>query len=241
MSALIRRIAEKRMPRALLEKRRSKELTGRPQYSGQADCPSRATPRPPEVTAAETQVACYQQDESAPVVQRLIDVKRDEVYHPMDMGGGWLRAFALVATLVAALLLVTTFAESAPGDEPAALRSRLRRIEGAFRDGSAGTLRQSFSETGKVRVDLKELTEEPASYGCGQLQVVFGRIFDENQTREFTFPKDDVTVSAAGTAFARARWTRRSRPGGQEAVDNLTFTLRQESGDWRINEIRSSR
>ena len=175
-------------------------------------------------------------------MQRLIDVKKDEVYHPMDMGtGGWLRAVVLTAALVAALLLLT-FVGPAPGEEPnSALTSRLSRIEGAFRDGSAGSLRQSFSETGKVRVDLKDLTDEPASYGCGQLQVVFARIFDENQTREFAFPKDDVTVSAAGTAFARARWSRRNRPGGQEAVDNLTFTLRQESGDWRINEIRSSR
>jgi hypothetical protein len=169
-------------------------------------------------------------------------VKKDEVYHPTVMGGGWLRAVVLMAAIVAALLL-TALVGPAPGEESpnGALRSRLSHIEGAFRDGSAGSLRQSFSETGKVRVDLKDLTEEPASYGCGQLQVVFARIFDENQTREFAFPKDDVTVSAAGTAFARARWSRRNRPGGQEAVDNLTFTLRQESGDWRINEIRSSR
>jgi len=167
-------------------------------------------------------------------------VKRDEVYHPTTMGGGWLRAVMLTTAALVAALLLTTLAE--PGEEPSAgLRSRLSRIEGAFRDGSAGSLRQSFSETGKVRVDLKDLTDEPASYGCGQLQVVFSRIFDENQTRDFAFPKDDVTVSEAGTAFARARWSRRSRPGGQETMDNLTFTLRQESGDWRINEIRSSR
>jgi len=171
-------------------------------------------------------------------------VKKDEVYHPTHMANGWLRAVLLTAALVVALVLAT-LAGPARGAEPNAangeLRSRLTRIEVAFREGSAGSLRQSFSETGKVRVDLKDLTEEPASYGCGQLQVVFARIFDENQTREFTFPKDDVTVSPTGTAFARARWSRRNRPGGQEAVDNLTFTLRQESGDWRINEIRSSR
>jgi hypothetical protein len=167
-------------------------------------------------------------------------VKKDEVYDSMHMGGGWLRAVALAVALVAALL-VAALAEPAPAGPDAALQSRLRRIESAFRDGSASALRHSFSESGKVRVDLKDLTDEPASYGSGQLQVVFARIFDENKTREFVFPKDDVTVSEAGTAFARARWSRRSRPGGQEAVDNLTFTLRQERGDWRINEIRSSR
>ena len=151
-----------------------------------------------------------------------------------------MRAVVPAAALVA--LLLAALPGPAPAEEPSdALRSRLTRIEGAFREGNAGSLRKSFSETGKVRVDLKDLTDEPASYGGGQLQVVFGRIFDENQTREFAFPKDDVTVSASGTAFARARWSRRNRPGGQESVDNLTFTLRQEGGDWRINEIRSSR
>jgi hypothetical protein len=174
-------------------------------------------------------------------VQEHIDVKRDEVYHPPTMQGGWLRAIVLVGAVVLALVLAALVAPAPAQEADGELRSRLRRIEGAFRSGDAGSLRQSFSEAGKVRVDLKDLTEEPASYGPGQLQVVFARIFDENQTRGFVFPKDDVTVSEAGTAFARARWSRHSRPGGQEAVDNLTFTLRQESGDWRINEIRSSR
>jgi hypothetical protein len=174
-------------------------------------------------------------------VQEQIDVKRNAVYHPPNMKGGWLRAVALVAALVVALVLAA-LASAAPEQEAnGELRSRLRRIEGAFRSRDAGSLRQSFSEAGKVRVDLKDLTDEPASYGPGQLQVVFARIFEENQTRDFAFPKDDVTVSEASTAFARARWSRRSRPGGQEVVDNLTFTLRQENGDWRINEIRSSR
>ena len=157
------------------------------------------------------------------------------------MGGGWLRAVAADGRARGGAARGDARRAGPRGEPDAALKSRLRRIEGAFREGSAGSLRQSFSESGKVRVDLKELTDEPASYGCGQLQVVFARIFDENQTREFAFPKDDVTVSAAGTAFARARWSRRSRPSGQDSVDNLTFTLRQESGDWRINEIRSSR
>ena len=167
-------------------------------------------------------------------------MKKDEAYDSMTMGGGWLRAIALTAALVAAVL-VAALAEPAPAGPDAALQSRLRRIESAFRDGNASALRQSFSESGKVRVDLKDLTDEPASYGAGQLQVVFARIFEENETRAFAFPKDDVTLSAAGTAFARARWSRRSGSSGQDSVDNLTFTLRQESADWRINEIRSSR
>jgi hypothetical protein len=130
-------------------------------------------------------------------------------------------------------------ASAAPAVD-AGLSARLRRVETAFRTGSASTLRSGLT-AGKVRVDLRELTDGAGTYGAGQLEVIFTRIFDDNRTREFTFRDEDVTVSGPGTAFARARWVRRARPGGAEATDTLTFTLREEGGDWRIHEIRSSR
>ena len=127
----------------------------------------------------------------------------------------------------------------APSLDPE-LSSRLRRVESAFRSGSAPKLREVLAG-GKVRVDLRELTGGAGSYGAGQLEVIFARIFDENRTREFAFRDQDVTVSGPGTAFAPARWVRRPRADGTEATDTLTFTLREEGGDWRIDEIRSSR
>jgi len=129
---------------------------------------------------------------------------------------------------------------AAVADVDPSLASRLRRIESAFRSGDASALRPSFAP-GKVRVDLRDLTDGPGSYGSGQLEVLFGRIFDEIRTREFLIRPQDVTVSAPSTAFARGRWVRRPRPGGAERVDTLTFTLREEGGEWRIHEIRSSR
>jgi len=151
---------------------------------------------------------------------------------------GWRAAVAAAA--LAAVGMTAIPAVSAEGPDPA-LWARLQRIEGAFRGGDAGALRPSFVATGKVRVDLKDLTEGPASYGPGQLQVIFEQIFDEHRTREFTFRKQDVTVSSPGTAFAKGRWVRRARTGGQETVDTLTFTLREENQDWRIHEILTSR
>lgn len=147
----------------------------------------------------------------------------------------------------AAVLLLFLF----PGDsrgflapEPsldAGLSAGLRRIETAFRNGDANSLRLSFSTAGKVRVDLRSLTDGQALYGPGQLEVIFGNIFGEFRTREFSLGDKDVTVSLPGTAFARGRWVRSGRPGGPEVTENLTFTLRRESGEWRILEIRSSR
>lgn len=151
------------------------------------------------------------------------------------------RPFAPAGALVLLFLVASTRVLGGAQEEPPALGSRLQRIEEAFRRGDAGALRDSCPSNGKVRVDLKGLTGGPASYGAGQLQVVFDRIFDDHRTREFAFRKDDVSMSSPRTAFARGRWVRNRHPGAQETVEHLTFTLREEGGDWRIHEIRSSR
>lgn len=141
---------------------------------------------------------------------------------------------------IPALAGASTLFSSAESPD-AGLLTRLQRIESAFRQGDATSLRLSFSGAGKIRVDLGDLTDGQESYGAGQLQVIFGRIFEELRTQEFSFAKDAVKVSAPGTAFARGRWVRRSRPSGDQTIDTLIFTLREELGDWRILEIRSSR
>lgn len=146
-----------------------------------------------------------------------------------------------VRAAMSALALLMAAGASFPAEVEPALWSRLQRIEGAFRGGDAGALRASLPASAKVRVDLKGLTDGPVSYGAGQLQVVFGQIFESHRTRQFAFRKQDVTIPTPGTAFARARWVRTRRPGGQEIQDTLTVTLREEAGDWRVHEILSSR
>lgn len=140
----------------------------------------------------------------------------------------------MAATLALAL--------GAPAEEPDRnLMARLRRIEAAFCQGDATSLRASFSGTTKVWLDLREVTDVQGSFGPGQLQVIFGQVFAAFGTAEFAFPLQQVTLPSKETAFARGRWVRLSRPGGARAVETLTFTLRVEDGDWRILEIRSSR
>jgi hypothetical protein len=152
---------------------------------------------------------------------------------------GWRRVLAAAALAVGAVRPDRSLLQADGPD--AQLSSRLQRVESAFRGGDAAALRSCFVSSGKVRVDLRDLTDGPASYGPGQLQVVFEQIFDANRTREFAFRKQDVTVPSARTAFAKGRWVRRARTGGQETVDTLTFTLREENQDWRIHEILTSR
>ena len=124
---------------------------------------------------------------------------------------------------------------------PSGLHARLQRIEAAFREGDASALRSSFAASGKLRVDLKNLTQGQEVYGAGQLQVIFAQIFEGSRTSDFRFDLDEVSVPSPDTAFARGRWTRSDRRERVEMVETLTFTLRADGSDWRILEIRSSR
>ena len=147
-------------------------------------------------------------------------------------------------TLVLALLPVALGAAGGAASAqplPPGLQSRLQRIESAFERGDAGALRSSFAGSGKLRVDLKGLTDGQEGYGAGQLQVIFDQIFAEFRTHDFRFAPEEVSVPSPGTAFARGRWTRAGRREPVERVETLTFTLRGEGSDWRILEIRSSR
>jgi hypothetical protein len=154
------------------------------------------------------------------------------------IGVGWARALACALVWLGghgASAAPSPAVSSAPQED--ALWSRLRRIEDAFRAGDAPALRASFPATAKLRVDLPDVPGCPASYGPGQLQVLFARLFAAAPTREFTFAQDEVTRPADGTAFARARWVR-AAPGSRAAPAHaLTFTLREEGGGWRIHEI----
>ena len=158
------------------------------------------------------------------------------VYHPMAMRASGRAHLVVIAWLAAS---PASWAARDAADE--GLRSRLRRIEAAFRQGDAAGLRSCFSERAKVRVELKDLTEGGGLYGAGQLQVIFARIFEQRRTRSMRFPRDDVRVPAAGTAFARALWVHAGSRDGGERTDALMLTLQAEQGDWRIIEMRSAR
>jgi hypothetical protein len=146
------------------------------------------------------------------------------------------------ALLVASAWLAASTAHAAASDlDDEALRSRLRRVEAAFRQGDAGALRGCFSDKAKVRVELGDLTEGEGLYGAGQLQVIFSRIFEQRRTVSLSFPRSDVKVPGAGTAFARAVWLHRGARSGDERTDSLLLTLHANEGDWRIIEMRSAR
>lgn len=123
--------------------------------------------------------------------------------------------------------------------EPALL-ARLSQVEGAFRRGDARGLRAAFPGSARTRLELRDIPSAQGSLAAGQLEVLFRQIFETRKTTEFAFARDAVRLSPPATAFARARWKRKGADGA-ESVDTLTFTLRAEGDDWRIEEIRSTR
>jgi hypothetical protein len=146
---------------------------------------------------------------------------------------------ALAGWACAVLVVGSAWFASAEQVEPL-LWSRLQRIETAFRGGDAQALRALLPAEAKVRVDLRGLTDGPRSYGPGQLEVVLRQIFEAHGPGELSFRPEDVKVTS-GTAFARARWTRRTQQGVASPVEFVTFTLRDQAGGWRIHEILCSR
>lgn len=176
----------------------------------------------------------------APLVQAALTVSR--VRSTIRSSAPW----ACVPTLALVIFggdgrVAASPPAAGAAEQEDALWSRLRRIENAFRAGDAAALRASFPATAKLRVDLPDVPGCPASYGPGQLQVVFAQLFRAAPTRGFSFAAEDVTRSSAGTAFARGRWVRGASDGQLEQAHALTFTLREEDGGWRIHEIFATR
>lgn len=157
------------------------------------------------------------------------------VYHPRAMLAGSRAGLVVMAWLATSPLF--GLGDAADAD----LKSRLRRVEAAFRQGDAATLRACFSDKAKVRVELPELTEGQGLYGAGQLQVIFARIFEQRRTRSMSFPPADVQVPAAGTAFARGVWAHVGTRNADVRTDSLMLTLHSEGADWRIIEMRAAR
>jgi hypothetical protein len=147
------------------------------------------------------------------------------------LAGGW---------VVVALLALTGEPRAGEPAREAALLARLSQIENAFRGGDARALRRAVPSGGKLRLDLKGAPVPQGSLGASQVEVVFRELFATARTASFAFDHDSVRFSPPETAFARARWERRATDGA-ETTDTLTFTLRAEEDDWRIEEIRSTR
>jgi len=175
-------------------------------------------------------------EEHGTALARRFDGSMSGVYHPKAM-----RASLRAPLLAMAWLAVSPALPAGGASADEALRNRLRRVEAAFRQGDALALRGCFSDKAKVRVELGDLSEGQGLYGAGQLQVIFGRIFEKRRTRSMSFPRADVKVPAVGTAFARGVWVHLGSRSADERTDSLMLTLHADDGDWRIIEMRSAR
>lgn len=144
----------------------------------------------------------------------------------------------LLLACAAALLAVAAGPVRAQAPD-AGLRTRLDALERALRDGNAGALRDSVSSRARVHVDLRGLTDGQQIWAAGQLEVAFAGFFAARRATGFALQHASLDRAGDDLAFVRGTWTR-SAAGGP-VVEGLAFTLRIESGDWRVFEIRTTR
>lgn len=154
-------------------------------------------------------------------------------YRMPDVGSAARRGF------VAGLLAVLVRVPLAAVEDDAALRARLDALERALRSGDADALGASVARRGRIHVDLRGLTDGQQVWGAGQLRVAFAELFAERRTSGFALQAATLSRSGEDLAFVRGTWTR-AAPGGP-VVESVSFTLRLESGDWRVFEIRTAR
>jgi len=183
------------------------------------------------MTSPEREVTWVQDDAAGMRHATGVDGSVCGGYHPMVNRFGRIAAFVLSTCTLG-------FASPPEATEETLLWFRLHQIEMAFRKGDAAGLRRAFVDRCRVRVNFVG-SPGPRVYGPGQLEVIFEQVFRESRTEAFRFPDEDVNLTPAGTAFARGYWSRR-RSGQPLAVENLTFMLREQGGEWRILEIQSS-
>jgi hypothetical protein len=150
------------------------------------------------------------------------------------------RRSVLVFSWLSLCLLATRAHARSESPVPGPLWTRLTHVEDAFRRGDAAALRAACALGGKIHVEMRDFPSGQGNFGASQLEVIFRQIFKGQLTRALAFLRDDVKLAPPATAFARGVWVHRPT-GGAETTQTLTFTLRAEGDDWRIQEIRSAR
>lgn len=131
--------------------------------------------------------------------------------------------------------------ESEDVESEALVYDTIESIGHAFSTGNADTL-QSLLVTGKRKIYLALETGDSRDghYGPGQVRHIFGRLFDEVETREFDYDSREVERFSGAAAF-RADWTYVVVDTDELVTERLQFKLEQDGDEWRIYEIRATR
>lgn len=112
----------------------------------------------------------------------------------------------------------------------------LERVRRAFERGDARQLDAALQPDHRIRVSLQSRGEEAGYYRRSQVMFMFDKLFDERQTRSFSFEAPELNSADESSSHVHAHWSY-TVGDDDEVMEHLRFKLLRHSDDWYISEI----
>lgn len=141
--------------------------------------------------------------------------------------------------------LLRTLIDNDPGNESSEVEDRksdlelartIDRIRGAFERGDARELDAHLLPQGSMHVSLKSRGGEAGFYRRSQVMFMFEKLFDERQTRSFSFEAPELDSAGDSSSHVHAQWSY-TVGDDEEVTEHLRFKFLRRGDDWFISEI----
>ena len=119
------------------------------------------------------------------------------------------------------------------------LRRAIERIVSAFEAGDASAVEDCLLRS-PIFFTLKAKGDQKGFFGPSQIKFMFERLFEERETRGFTYDSERLGLARDASVSFRADWTYVVLDEDELATELLRFKMERSGKDWRISEIRSA-
>ena len=119
------------------------------------------------------------------------------------------------------------------------LRKAIGRIVSAFEAGDASDVEDSLVRS-RIFLSLRAKGDQKGFFGPSQIKFMFEKLFEERETRDFTYDSEELDFARDGSVSFRATWTYVVLDEDELVTELLRFKMERSGNDWRVSEIRSA-
>jgi hypothetical protein len=119
------------------------------------------------------------------------------------------------------------------------LREPIGRIGAAFEAGNASELEDCLVRS-RIFLSLRAKGDQKGFFGPSQIKFMFDRLFEQRETRAFTYDSKELDFARDGSVSFEATWTYVLLDEDELVTELLRFKMERSGDDWRVSEIRST-